>query len=73
MIEKKSIKSERRLWKVNPSLVLLRDEQLMEVYERAKMENLSKDFIQLLEMEIERRKTKRGTDKQYEKIRQIIH
>jgi len=58
---------------VNPSLVLLRDEQLMEVYERAKTENLSKDFIQLLEMEIERRKIKSKTDKQYEKLRQIIH
>ncbi|MED0658728.1 MULTISPECIES: sporulation histidine kinase inhibitor Sda [Bacillus] len=58
---------------MNPSLVLLRDEQLMEVYERAKTENLSKDFIQLLEMEIERRKIKSKTDKQYEKLRQIIH
>ncbi|MEJ9210574.1 sporulation histidine kinase inhibitor Sda [Bacillus smithii] len=58
---------------MNPSLVLLRDEQLMEVYERAKTENLSKDFIQLLEMEIERRKIKSKADKQYEKLRQIIH
>lgn len=59
--------------KLNPSLVLLRDDQLMEVYERAKMENLSQDFIELLEMEIKRRKTKKATNKQYEKIRQIIH
>lgn len=72
MIQKK-LKREKRLGKVNPSLVLLREEQLMEVYERAKTENLSKDFIQLLEMEIERRKIKSKTDKQYEKLRQIIH
>ncbi|RDI41949.1 sporulation histidine kinase inhibitor Sda [Falsibacillus pallidus] len=34
---------------------LLNDEQLMDAYLKAKKENLSKDFIKLLEVELKKR------------------